>query len=494
VYHPTYVSRFLAIAVITCVAAVAEAKPKVAFAPIVGDDSGEVAEAVTGTLDEYKLVPAKELKKKIKSLGLGDDWSDKDFVKLEKELEADAIVQGTLEPAGKKKSLTFKIYVHGKKAKGFSVQFSNPASDKFQKAVHDKLVEKIAADEGEDVATDDDKPKKKKKKKDADEETAASDDDDKPKKHKKKKDADDETAAASDDDDKPKKHKKKKVADDDEATGVEADAEDAPKPSFHAANRAAIRVDAGISVATRSLTFTSRAFTEGKGPPKPYSNSAVPGARIEGELYPLAFSDPKSPASGLGLGFDFDQTISLTLRTTAQPDAQLKATQRHWTVGLRYRYVFGPGAQSPSLTFGLNYGGRQFKVDRTALTGGNELDLPDVQYKMYQPSAAVRVPVAPAIALVAMGRAMIVTSAGDIVSGMQYGQGKVFGFEAQAGLDIVLGDRFAIRLVGEFSQVGYTFNGVGELAKDRDNDPTTPDVGGATDRSIGGSATLAVLY
>lgn len=476
---------------ITCVAAVAEAKPKVAFAPIVGDDGGEVGEAVTGTLDEYKLVPAKDLKKKVKSLGLGDDWSDKDFVKLEKELEADAIVQGTLEPAGKKKNLTFKIYVHGKKAKGFSVQFSNPASDKFQKAVHDKLVEKITADEGDEVATDDDKPKKKKKKKD-DEETAASDDDDKPKKKKKKKD--DEETASSDDDDKPKKHKKKKVADDDDSTGIEADAEDAPKPSLHAANRAAIRVDAGISAATRSLTFTSRSFTEGKGPPKPYSNSVVPGARIEGELYPLAFSDPKSPASGLGIGFDFDQTISLTLRTTAQPDAQLKATQRHWAVGLRYRYVFGPGPQSPSVTVGFNYGGRQFKVDRSALTGGNELDLPDVQYKMYQPGASVRIPVAPAIALIAGGRAMIVTAAGDITTGMQYGQGKVFGFEGQAGLDIVLGDRFAIRLVGEFSQVGYTFNGVGELAKDRDNDPSSVDVGGATDRSIGGSATLAVLY
>lgn len=473
---------------ITCVAAVAEAKPKVAFAPIVGDDGGEVGEAVTGTLDEYKLVPAKDLKKKVKSLGLGDDWSDKDFVKLEKELEADAIVQGTLEPAGKKKNLTFKIYVHGKKAKGFSVQFSNPASDKFQKAVHDKLVEKITADEGEEVALDD-KPKKKKKKTDDDD--AAPADDDAPKKKKKKKTDDDDTAQS--DDDKPKK-KKKKVAVDDDDTGVEASADDAPKPSLHAANRAAIRVDAGISAATRSLTFTSRSFTEGKGPPKPYSNSVVPGARIEGELFPLAFSDPKSPASGLGLGFDFDQTISLTLRTTAQPDAQLKATQRHWTVGLRYRYVFGPGPQSPSLTFGLNYGGRQFKVDRSALTGGNELDLPDVQYKMYQPAAAVRIPVAPSIALIAMGRAMIITSAGDIVTGMQYGQGKVFGFEGQAGLDIVLGDRFAIRLVGEFSQVGYTFNGVGELAKDRDNDPSTPDVGGATDRSIGGSATLAVLY
>ena len=473
-------SRPLALAVVCCVAAVALprvalAKPKVAFAAIVGDDGGEVTEAISGTLDELRLIPAKDVKKKVKSLGLEDDWTDKDFVKLGKALEADAVVQGTLEAKGGKKNLTFKIFVHGKKAKGFSVQFSNPKSDKFQKAVHDKLVEKITADEGEPVADDDDKPKKKKKVDD--------DDDDKPKKkHKKTLDGDD------DDDDKPKK-KHKKTDDDDQE-----DEASTPKAPAHAANRVAIRIDAGVSAATRSLSFVSRAFDAGQGPPKPYSNSVVPGARVEGEIYPLAFQDPKSPAAGLGLGFEFDQTISLTLRTTAQPDAQLKATQRHWVVGVRYRIPFGHAATSPTLTIGLNYGNRQFKVDRSALTGGNMLDLPDVDYKMYEPGASLRVPVAPTVALVAMGRAMLISDAGSIVTGMQYGQAKVFGFEGQAGLDIVLGDRFAIRLVAELAQVGYTFTGVGTLANSRDNDPTTKDVGGATDRAIGGAATLAVLY
>ena len=455
-------SRPLALAVVCCVAAVALprvalAKPKVAFAAIVNDDGGEVTEAISGTLDELKLIPAKEVKKKVKSLGLEDDWTDKDFVKLGKALEADAVVQGTLEAKGGKKNLTFKIFVHGKKAKGFSVQFSNPKSDKFQKAVHDKLVEKITADEGDPVADDDDKPKKKKK------------------------------VEADDDEDKPKKKHKKTDDDEEDESGV-------AKTPAHAANRVAIRIDAGVSAATRSLSFTSRAFDAGQGPPKPYSNSVVPGARVEGEIYPLAFQDPKSPAAGLGLGFEFDQTISLTLRTTAQPDAQLKATQRHWVVGVRYRIPFGQSATSPSLTIGLNYGNRQFKVDRTALTGGNMLDLPDVDYKMYEPGASLRIPVAPTVALVAMGRAMLISDAGSIVTGTQYGQAKVFGFEGQAGLDIVLGDRFAIRLVGELAQVGYTFTGVGTLANSRDNDPMTKDVGGATDRSIGGAATLAVLY
>lgn len=457
---------FLAVAL--ALPGVAQAKPKVAFTAIVGDDGNEVGEAIAATLDEWKLAPAKDVKKKIKTLGLEDDWADKDFAKLGKELEVDAVVRGTLDTKGGKKNLTFQIYIHGKKVKGFNVQFSNPKSDKFQKAVHDKLVEKVGDASGGGDA--DDEPKKKKK---------VDDDDDKPKKKHKK---------ADDDDDEPKKKHKK---DDDD--GPESE-DGTPKLAAHMANHVAIRIDAGISFATRKLSFVSRQFTEGKGPPKPYSNSTVPGARVEGELYPLAFQNPNSPAAGLGLGFDFDQTISLTLKTTAQPDAALKATQRHYAIGVRYRIAFGQTASSPTVTLAFNYGNRIFKVDRSPLMAGNELDLPDVAYKMYEPGAALRVPVAPAIALVAMARAMLISDAGSIVTGTQYGQAKVFGFEGQAGLDIVLGDRFAIRLVGEIAQVGYTFTGVGELAKNRDNNPATPDVGGATDRSIGGSATLAVLY
>src|SRR3954462_4038852 len=115
--------RPLFLAVVFCAVAlalpgVAQAKPKVAFTAIVGDDGNEVGEAISASLDEWKLLPAKEVKKKIKTLGLEDDWADKDFAKLGKELEADAVVRGTLDTKGGKKNLTFQIYIHGKKVKG----------------------------------------------------------------------------------------------------------------------------------------------------------------------------------------------------------------------------------------------------------------------------------------------------------------------------------------------------------------------------------------
>jgi hypothetical protein len=56
-------------------------------------------------------------------------------------------------------------------------------------------------------------------------------------------------------------------------------------------------------------------------------------------------------------------------------------------------------------------------------------------------------------------------------------------------------NRFAIRFVGEYSQIDYTFTGQGnDLSTNLDGDATTQDVFGATDRAIGGAATLAVLY
>jgi hypothetical protein len=70
----------------------------------------------------------------------------------------------------------------------------------------------------------------------------------------------------------------------------------------------------------------------------------------------------------------------------------------------------------------------------------------------------------------------------------------VYGGEGLAALDVVLGSRFALRFSFELAQVGFTFDGVGTLSKGLDGDPSKPDVGGLADRSIGGAATLGVMY
>jgi hypothetical protein len=105
-----------------------------------------------------------------------------------------------------------------------------------------------------------------------------------------------------------------------------------------------------------------------------------------------------------------------------------------------------------------------------------------------------RFPVTRMVALAAGGRGMIITTAGAIQNPNSYGRARVYGFEGLAAVDVVLGTHLALRFAGEFVQVGFTFDGIGALSNNLDGNTETKDVGGLADRSIGGSATLAVLY
>jgi hypothetical protein len=471
----------------------AHAKPKtIAIPPIEGDANGTIGDQVAEALDgpELTTLSPKVVTRAMDKLGYDGELSEKQAKKVATELEADAVVQGTLTRDGKHKVLKFKLLVGGKKARGFTVTFNNGKSDAFKTKLHDKMVERLSGDaepKGDDGDGDEDGDKKKKKRLAAaaegdDEDPVGGDDDDS---KKKKKDT--------------KKKKKKKVAtgDDDEETDPDAEEEEdidaaVRRVSPHSANTVAVRLDLGVSVQNRQLVFTSRSnFPEA---PKPYKNAPVPGARIEGELYPFAFISPKGIAGILGFAGEYDKTLSLTLRTTAEATVPVKATQQHWSIGARLRIPFGGKPTSPTVTLGAGYGSRSFKTDRSGLMNPASLDVPDTKYSIIDPGITFRIPIIPQLALTFGGKALIVVDAGPIQRPDSYGRAKVFGGAGQGGLDIVLGNRFAIRLIAEFTQVGFAFTGTGAMANSRDRDPTSKDVGGASDRSVGGAATLAVLY
>jgi hypothetical protein len=440
---------------------VAYAKPRVAVAPIEGDESGDMRDAVADALDggDLDVISTGKVTKAIDKLGYEGDLSDKQAKKVAKELEADALVVGKLGKSGKNKTLKFTLFVGGKKERGFKVTFNNEKSSKFKSKLRDKVTEKLES------KTDEETVKK-----------------------------DDEEGGGEDEDGGKKKKKKKKLArDGDEDPEEDPEIEAAvARVSPHSANRVAVRVDLGASFQNRTLKFTQRPnFPEG---PKPYSNTYVPGARIEGEIYPLAFSNPKSFLAGLGIAGEFDRTLSLTLRTTAEPTVPVPTKQYHWSVGARMRIPFGKTALSPSVTAGFDYGKRAFSPDRSGLMMASSLDIPNTMYTSLMPGLAARIPFIPQVAFTASAKALLIRDTGAIQKLDQYGRASVFGITAQAGFDIVLGNRFAIRLVGEFSQIGYTFVGNGFRTTSLDGDPDTKDIGGALDRSIGGAATLAVLY
>ena len=506
----------IAIAVILAVPVTAMAKPRVALVTFEGDPGGEAQDVVSDAIGEdVMLVGPKQVNRTVDKLGLDtSDLAEKDLRKLSKELQADAVIQGKLSKKGENKLLHFKLFIHGKKAKGFKVEFASLKSKKLRTQLHDKMIDKLDGGDSGEVATtkkskataadDDEDPIGGKKKKGAGKETEDAlktmkhpkgDDEDEEVKPSHKTSSDDDAAKKKGDDDdatedKPKKKKVAHAGDDDDAS-VSASVDVHPAGTARPANRVAVRLDLGISVQNRSLSFTSRAFPEA---PKPFTQKPVAGARVAGELYPLAFGNPDGVAGGLGLGGMFDQTIVLNLQSSAQPGTKFPVTQRRFDIGPRFRLLFGHADTSPSVTLGVGYMKRTFIVNRGALTAGNTIDLPDVDYAGFDPGVEFRIPLFKQLALVLGGQAILLTSAGPIQGLDSYGQAKVTGGSGSAGFDIILGNHLAISLRGEATQIGYAFTGNGTQANNRDMDPTTKDIGGAADRYLGAAATIAILY
>jgi hypothetical protein len=569
------------------------AKPKVALTQIEGDASGDVRDAVAEALEgkELSLIGSREVNRAVDKLGDLADLTEKDFKKLASELEAEAIIAGKLEKVGTAKTLKFRLFVHKKMAKGFTVSFKDAKSEKFRTMLHDKMIDKIGlsgggedeeakpakkkkgADDEEDplagkkgkkgkavAAAEEDEAKPAKKGKGA--KAAADDEEAKPAKKGKGKasDAEEEearpskkakAAAAEDEEAKPSKKAKaaaaqaqadeeeptakpaKKAEADDEAKPAaddarpakkaEGDDEDAPRKGKkkvaaaddgeevegrltataeprRGANQAMARVDIGASVVQHTFKFNANASAPNK--PKNVSISPVPGARLAGELYPLAGS--RGALSGLGIGFSYDKTLKLNLTATDPNNTMTFAVpgkQSDYSIGVRFRHAFGSSETSSTLTLGVGYGKRLFSTDLSKVNDDVAVkavrrDTPETNYTIIDPSLMFRMPVTRMVAFQIGGRGLVITGAGPIQGPTSYGRARVYGGEAVAAVDVVLGSHLALRFSGEYTQIGYSFMGGGttSLANNLDNDPTSLDVGGLADRSIGGAATLAVIY
>jgi hypothetical protein len=479
-------------ATLLLLSSVAFAKPKVVLLAFSGDPKEEARRAVVSALaDDVRFARRKDVRSALDKLELDPmDLSEKDLRSLAAELEADAVIQATLSKKEPNRLLRFKLFVRGKKVVGFKIEFGSIKSANFKEKLRDKIVEKLSEESDRPKPTGDDK-------------ASPGDDDgevltplagkakrgDDPAADKAAKKGGDEDARESGEGDEPAKgdKEKKRAADSD----AKPNADQASAPTVRPANRSALRLDVGASVHRRSLSFSTRSFPEA---PKNYSNSIVPGVRIEAQAYPLAFGSPNSIVGGLGLGGLFDQTLLLKVTPEVQPGTKLPVTERRFAIGPRFRYVFGAASTSPSVTAAINYAKRSFVVNRAKLESGNTLDLPDVDYSGGDIGVEARIPIGGRIAVLAGGTFVLLTTAGPIEKPDQYGEARVIAAQGMAGLDVALTSRFAVRLTAEFAQYGFTFKGNGAQSNARDGDPSTPDVGGAADRYLSGAATFAVHY
>lgn len=487
-------------ALVTAFSSVAFAKPKVVLLAFPGDAKGEARRAVVASLaDDVRFVSTTTMRRGLAQLELDpEDLSEKDLRALADELGADAIIQASLSNKKPNKLLRFKLFVHGKKATGFRVEFGSLKSKKFRVALRDKIVAKLNEEQGEG-----EKRANGRREEEEDGGKKSDEDDDKPSakgdadvltplKGKAERDEEGKEDAVSEgESEKDTDGGKNAGLTVDEKLRVKAKADDGAKTSVRAANRAAVRLDVGGSAHKRTLKFNSRSFPEA---PKNYSNSVVPGIRVEAQVYPLAFKNPHSIAAGIGLAGLFDQTVLLKLTPDVQPGTSLPVTERRFSIGPRFRYVFGSSFTSPSVTIGVGYAQRRFVVNRSALMPGNTIDLPDVKYVGFDPGIEARIGITGRLAFVLGGSALLLTSSGPIEKADQYGKATVTAGQATAGFDVGITSRIAVRVTGEFAQFGFKFAGTGTQSNARDGDPSTKDIGGATDRYFGGAATLAVQY
>jgi tetratricopeptide (TPR) repeat protein len=246
-----------------------------------------------------------------------------------------------------------------------------------------------------------------------------------------------------------------------------------------------MQIGLGSSVAQRSLTYQLRS---GFAPGPPEVTTSAGSARFEAELYPFALANPDSALAGVGLVIGYDKTLGLSLRATDQLDSA-PVDQLAFQIGARYRFSAGTAS---TISIGLDYAHRQYLVDQS--NPAVQLDVPDVDYRMIAPTLAARVPVSAAVALFATIDGMLVFDAGPIEDLNNYGKATVYGIAAIGGAEIALGKRISVRVALEYSRIDLAFSGNGVKAINRDGDPMTVDVTGATDSAIGIAATIGVVY
>jgi hypothetical protein len=215
----------------------------------------------------------------------------------------------------------------------------------------------------------------------------------------------------------------------------------------------------------------------------PSVGTAAAAASIEGEVYPGSFKSLRGAAARLGVFGDYSTTFGLGI---AVPGANTTAKIKdgHYSIGIRYRVAFG----SSSVAFGLAYWRRWYIADRTGLTMPTQLDMPDVDYKAVAPGVVARFAAAPKVGLVIAADVPLMLDAGPIAKTAGYGAADVLSFEVVAGAQIMLAPHAALLLRGDFSQQGFSFAGKpGSMAAAR-------GVTAATDRSVGLTATIGILY
>jgi hypothetical protein len=222
----------------------------------------------------------------------------------------------------------------------------------------------------------------------------------------------------------------------------------------------------------------------------------APGFYLDATIFPGAISHKSDGiAKDLGVSLLVDKALLLSSQVTPPGGmaTKLGTSMTRYAIGVTFRHAFGKDASAPTFEANLRYGGQSFSIAPSGAVTTAIIDIPDVSYKIIDPSIGIKYPATPKITLDATLGFLLITDTGPIQDAASYGPASVFGVEGELGGDYLVTKNIFVRAAFRFSTIGYSFKGTGAMTTMRDND-TQQDVFGARDTYIGGAITAGYLY
>ncbi len=445
---------------------VAMAAPRLAIAPIDGDRGGKLADAIADALgDDVELIRAKRVDRAVEAIGMSADPSIVEIKKLASKLGADVVVHGVVRKDTKDDGRTtarLAVTLRGKKPSTFEVTYKATRSDKLRQELRSEITRRMGDDFGGREPAQD-PPDVTENRTDPEDRT---DPDTEPRVERKPR----ATTLARRDQRQDRR---------DDEVDDQVDRSTATHGSRHALTQSAIRVSIGGAFARRTLTYDA---TDSSTRP-PRVGTAGAAVRLDAEIYPLSRESVNGIAARLGVAVRAEKTFGVSIEVPGGAGTA-PIDQMRYAVGVRYRHVLG----RHSVAAGVGYWRRRYAADRSSLTAPSALDAPDVSYRAIAPVIVARIAAGRRIAVQASLEVPLMRSTGSIQKDASYGPADIKAFDLEIAGEVQLAARYAIRLVAELGQVGHDFTQrPGTMSAVR-------GVEGATDRVLGGAASLVVLY
>ena len=243
-------------------------------------------------------------------------------------------------------------------------------------------------------------------------------------------------------------------------------------------------LSAAAMISGRSFDFIPSALPR-------FATGVVGGLRLDGTVYPLAFTRGRLHDAFVGLG------VGATLDMPFWPPSRGPDGGRYDTAelrvegGLRWRFVLYKPMPRPELVLLVGGGLHQFTVAKKLDPDGNLIDVapPDVAYKQVNLGLGVRLHLTEWARILVSFRYGLVLDAGAVTGTDRYGPADVYGIRVEGGLEFFAWRGLKVGAAGFFSRYAFAFPPLDPTVTATGTHPTS-----AVDQYFGGLFSLGYEY